>query len=55
MIIDRNNLLHSYLKMSKILFVFLLIFACSGGGDPGGGDSGGGGPTTLISYHKFDI
>ena len=30
--------------MSKILFVFLLIFACSGGGDPGGGDNGGGGP-----------
>ena len=27
--------------MSKILFVFLLIFACSGGGNPGGDDNGG--------------
>ena len=44
MIKDRNNLLHPFLKMSKILFVFLLIFACSGGGDSGGGDNGGGGP-----------
>ena len=44
MIKDRNNLLHPFLKMSKTLFVFLLIFACSGGGDPGGGDNGGGGP-----------
>jgi hypothetical protein len=44
MIKDRNNSLHSFLKMSKILFVFLLIFSCSGGGDSGDGNNGGGGP-----------
>ena len=44
MIKDRNNLLDPFLKMSKILFVFLLVFACSGGGDSGGNNNGDGGP-----------